>query len=342
MSGCCDNSIYIIRVPGTNGQILQGYMNEPTENPFVYLKSQPNFTNNCVTFIPPQDNAFDLGNLQGSFDGLGQQAWDYQLSTAFATCDGCTAENACTYQDFQVEGITYAGGVCTQSGFITTARVSGGIGTPSINDYVSLSNKGLAYSCWRIVTTHDTPEPVNETIDSWGVNCAFCALPTPTPTRTPTATPSVTPTISVTPSVTKSPTPTRTPTKTPTLTPSQSLSPVTISLNYTSSTCARGSANIYVNGTLQSSYTATGSGNDSTDSIQAYPGDTILYYVESQGVLGSGCQIYGETQGVGSITGQSVPSISANSGFTPPNDSESFTLGGNNITISYDFVPQAI
>jgi len=342
MSGCCDNSIYIIRVPGTNGQTLQGYMNSPTENPFVYLKSQPNFTSNCVTFIPAQDNAFDLGILQGSFDGIGQQAWDYQVSTAFASCDACTAENACTYQDFQVEGITYVNGVCTPSGFITTARVLGGIGTPAIGNYVSLSNKGLTYTCWLIQTNHDTPEPVSETIDAWGTSCAFCALPTPTPTRTPTATPSVTPTISVTPSVTKSPTPTRTPTKTPTPTPSQSLSPVTISLDYNSVTCSRGVANVYVNGTLQSSYTALGTGNDSTDTIQAYPGDTILYYGQATFVGGAGCQIYGSTGFSGGVTGQSVPGISRLSSQSPNTDSQSFTLGSNNITISYTYTVNPI
>lgn len=97
-----------------------------------------------------------------------------------------------------------------------------------------------------------------------------------------------------------------------------------------------------MNGVLQSSYQANGSGNDSEDSIQVSPGDTILYYIESQGVLGSGCQIYGETQGTGSVSGQSVPSISANSGLSPGNDSETFTMGSSNITISYNFVPQPL
>jgi len=317
-------------------------------NPSLYLENQTNFIDGCIGFIGPsyEGSVTDLGNKDGDFLADGGQPWT-TTDPLFARCSICEQAYPCVEYKFIIQEITYFDGNCTPGGTQASATlVSGFPSVPSIGEYCSITSKGGdAPACWQIIGLDESPEPATYEIDVVGPTCSFCALPTPTPSPTPTRTPTNTPppvSPTRTPTPTRTSTPTRTPTKTPTPTPSQSLSPVTISINYTSATCARGFANVYVNGTLQSSYTALGNGNDSSQSIQAYPGDTILYYIESQGVLGSGCQIYGETQGVGSVTGQSVSSISANSGFTPPSDSQSFTLGSSNITISYDFVPQAL
>ena len=183
-------------------------------------------------------------------------------------------------------------------------------------------------------------------------NCASCVeqnpcqnvSPTPGPsnTPTPTKTPTRTPTPTSTPSGTPSVTPTKTPTRTPTNTPSTSAQPKTITINYNSSTCSRGIARVYVNGVLESTYSALGTGNDSTDSITVFPGDTILYYGEATFVGGAGCQIYGSSAFVGEVTGQSVPNIFRVSDQSPNSDSETFTMGSNNITISYTFDPNPI
>ncbi len=134
-------------------------------------------------------------------------------------------------------------------------------------------------------------------------------------------------------------TPTRTPTSTPAVTPSPN--PLAITINYNSDSCARGGADVYVNGTLESSYSALSNGNDSTDTIYASPGDSITYDLEALFVTGSGCQTYGSTQANGSVSGQSVPSIVGVSDGTA-SDSETFTLGSNNITINYSFTPNPL
>ena len=143
------------------------------------------------------------------------------------------------------------------------------------------------------------------------------------------------------PSATPTVTPTRTPTRTPTVTPTSSPVPLEIIINYNSDTCARGNADVYVNGTLESSYSALGSGNDSTDTIYAYPGDSITYDIEATFLGGAGCQIYDSVQANGSVSGQSVPSIVGVSDGTQ-SDSETFTMGGSNITINYSFTPNPI
>ena len=345
-SACCDSHVYRINLTGAEWNAIINALEEG--NPSLYLENQTNFIDGCVGFIGPSygGTVTDLGNKDGDFLIDGGQPWT-TTDPLYARCSICEQSYPCVEYKFVIQEITYFDGNCTPGGTQATATLAPGFpSVPSIGEYCSITSKGGdAPACWQIIGLDESPEPATYEIDVVGPTCSFCALPTPTPSPTPTVTPSNTPaplSPTPTPTVTRSATPTRTPTKTPTPTPSTSVSPVTISLNYTSETCARGFANVYVNGVLQSSYTATGSGNDSTDSIQAYPGDTILYYIESQGVLSSGCQIYGETQGSASVVGQSVPSISANSGFTPPNDSESFTLGGNNISIGYNFVPQAL
>tara|TARA_R110000803_G_scaffold62977_1_gene123467 strand:- start:1166 stop:1771 length:606 start_codon:yes stop_codon:yes gene_type:complete len=163
--------------------------------------------------------------------------------------------------------------------------------------------------------------------------------PTPAPSNTPTPTP--TKTTTPTPTGTPASTPPVTPTKTPTNTPSTSAQPKTINLVYNSSTCGRGVADIFVNGVKESSYTALGTGNDSTDSITVFPGDTIIYYGEALFVGGAGCQIYGSSAFVGQVTGQSVPNITGLSTGTST-DSETFIMGSNNITINYTFDPNPI
>lgn len=314
-------------------------MSDPTENPVVFFRNQPNFTNNCITFVPQQDNAFDLGNIQGDFIGSGGEEWDYTLNAAYTSCDECTSQNPCTYQEFQIEGITYTNGVCTQSGFVTTARVQGGIGTPSIGDYVSITNKGAAYTCWLIIADHDTPEPVSETIDAWGTSCTFCALPTPTPTRTPTRTPTVTPTISVTPSVTKSPTPTRTPTKTPTVTPSQSIPVYTLTLNNgTADICADGRVQIIKNGSVVKTWsTSRGSGiTNPAGNVTFTANDTVILRADSDGAGGAGCFEYFDTRVTGFRNGSGVVVALQLSG-TNPND---YTIPNGNATISATFTSE--
>ena len=138
----------------------------------------------------------------------------------------------------------------------------------------------------------------------------------------------------VTPTPTSSPIP-------PSPTPTQTPSTIAITINYNSDTCARGGADVYVNGVLESSYSALGNGNDSTDTIYASPGDSITYDIEALFVGGSGCQIYGSVQANGSVSGQSVPSIVGVSDGTA-SDSETFTLGSSNITISYSFTPNPL
>ena len=343
-SACCDSYVYRIGLNGPEHASIMSALEEGS--PSLYLENQTGYINGCVGFIGPTysgDEFRDLGNKDGDWLADGGQPW-YANDPLFPRCNNCVQTYPCVEYKFRIGQINYVDGNCQPGASQATANLAPGLpAVPSIGDFVSLSSKGGDVApCWQIIGFDESPEPPLFSIDVFGTTCSFCALPTPTPSPTPTKTPTNTPTISLTPSVTRTVTPTRTPTKTPTVTPSTSVSLRTINLNYTSATCARGGANIYVNGVLQSSYTATGSGNDSTDSIQAVPGDTILFYIESQGVLGSGCQIYGETQGVASVTGQSVSSISANSGLSPGNASRTFTLGNNNITISYDFVPQPL
>ena len=310
----------------------------------LYLSNQTGILDTCVGFIGDNyggDNVTDLGIIDGTFSA-NEGPWT-PGGEIYGSCTNCLEFNPCVEYKFVLQQINYVDGNCQSGAQVVDALLGPGFSSvPSIGDYATVKE---TTGCWQIIGFSESPEPPSYTINVVGDTCSFCALPTPTPSATPTRTPTSTPapvSPTPTPSVTRSATPTKTPTKTPTPTPSTSAQPKTININYTSATCARGSADVYVNGTLRSSFTALGSGNDSTDSITAFPGDTIIYYVESQGVLGSGCQIYGETQGVGTVSGQSVPSISANSGFSPGNDSETFTMGSSNITISYDWVPQAL
>jgi hypothetical protein len=344
-SGCCDTPPRVYRIYLTQSEISS--IQEAVDGgrgASLYLEGQTGILDACVGFIGMNyggDNVTDLGLLDGTFNN-DEGIWS-PGGAIYQGCLECLSTNPCVEYKFILQSINYVDGNCQPGPTQATAILGSGFSSvPSIGDYCSVKEVS---GCWQISGIDESPEPPPYTIDVVGDTCSFCALPTPTPTSTPTRTPTGTPapaSPTPTPSVTRSATPTRTPTKTPTPTPSASPSPKIISINYTSATCARGSGSIYVNGVLQSSYQANGSGNDSTDSIQAFAGDTILFYIESQGVLGSGCQIYGETQGVASVTGQSVSSISANSGFSPGNASRSFTLGNNNITISYDFVPQAL
>ena len=344
-SGCCDDLVYRISINGDQfGAISQALEESRDGTASLYLSNQTGILDTCVGFIGDNyggDNVTDLGIIDGVFSA-NEGPWT-PGNSLYGDCTNCLEFNPCVEYKFVLQQINYVDGNCQSGAMIVDALLGSGFSSvPSIGDYATVKE---TTGCWQIIGFSESPEPPSYTINVVGDTCSFCALPTPTPSATPTKTPTSTPapvSPTPTPSVTRSATPTRTPTKTPTPTPSTSVSLRTINLNFTSASCARGSGSIYVNGVLQSSYQANGSGNDSTDSIQASPGDTILFYIESQGVLGSGCQIYGETQGVASVTGQSVSSISANSGLSPGNASRTFTLGNNNITISYDFVPQAL
>ena len=345
-SACCDSHVYRINLTGAEWNAIINALEEG--NPSLYLENQTNFIDGCVGFIGPSygGTVTDLGNKDGDFLIDGGQPWTAGDSL-YPACNDCLISYPCVEYKFIIQEITYFDGNCTPGGTQATATLVPGFpSVPSIGEYCSITSKGGdAPACWQIIGLDESPEPATYEIDVVGPTCSFCALPTPTPSPTPTRTPTNTPppvSPSPTPSVTRTVTPTRTPTKTPTPTPSQSLSPVTISLDYNSITCSRGVANVYVNGTLQSSYTALGTGNDSTDTIQAYPGDTILYYGEATFVGGAGCQIYGSTGFSAGVSGQSVPGISRISDQSPNSDSQSFTLGSNNITISYTFTPNPI
>jgi hypothetical protein len=111
----------------------------------------------------------------------------------------------------------------------------------------------------------------------------------------------------------------------------------TITINYNSVPCSRGTGTISVNGTTISSYSALGTGNDSQDIITVAVGDTITYSGEAIFVGGSGCQEYGSTAFVAGVVGQTVPSINRTSDMSPATDSETFTMGSSNITITYNF-----
>jgi hypothetical protein len=111
----------------------------------------------------------------------------------------------------------------------------------------------------------------------------------------------------------------------------------TITINYNSVPCSRGTGTISVNGTTISSYSALGTGNDSQDIITVAVGDTVTYSGEAIFVGGSGCQEYGSTAFVAGVVGQTVPSINRTSDMSPATDSETFTMGSSNITITYNF-----
>jgi hypothetical protein len=344
-SGCCDDLVYRIGLDGSQTLAITQALEESRDGTAsLYLSGQTGILDTCVGFIGTNyggDNVTDLGIIDGAFSS-DEGPWT-PGGRIYGNCTNCLQFNPCVEYKFVLQQINYVDGNCQSGAMVVDALLGPGFSSvPSLGDYATVKE---TTGCWQIIGFSESPEPPAYTINVVGDSCSFCALPTPTPSATPTRTPTGTPapaSPTPTPSVTRSATPTRTPTKTPTPTPSASPSLKTISISYISATCARGSGSIYVNGVLQSSYQANGSGNDSEDSIQAVPGDTILFYIESQGVLGSGCQIYGETQGVASVTGQSVSSISANSGLSPGNASRTFTLGNNNITISYDFVPNPL
>jgi hypothetical protein len=111
----------------------------------------------------------------------------------------------------------------------------------------------------------------------------------------------------------------------------------TITINYTSVPCSRGTGTISVNGTTISSYSALGTGNDSQDIITVAVGDTVTYSGQALFVAGSGCAEYGSTAFVAGVVGQTVPSINRTSDLSPATDSETFTMGSSNITITYNF-----
>jgi hypothetical protein len=111
----------------------------------------------------------------------------------------------------------------------------------------------------------------------------------------------------------------------------------TITINYNSVPCSRGTGTISVNGTTISSYSALGTGNDSQDIITVAVGDTVTYSGQALFVAGSGCAEYGSTAFVAGVVGQTVPSINRTSDLSPATDSETFTMGSSNITITYNF-----
>jgi len=165
---------------------------------------------------------------------------------------------------------------------------------------------------------------------------AVSNTPAPTQTKTPTRTPSPTPTR--TPAGTPASTPTRTPTKTPT--PTNSVCQSTISITYTSDSCSRGVARVYVNGTLASAFSALGNGNDSSQTITVYAGDSIQMYVEALFQGGAGCTIYGSTGVVGSQNG--VTRVNAYSDQSPNTDTYTYTMDCTNDTMLFHFSPEPI
>jgi len=174
-------------------------------------------------------------------------------------------------------------------------------------------------------------------------DCAACTrnypcvavsnTPAPTQTKTPTRTPSPTPTR--TPAATPGATPTRTPTKTPT--PTQSNCQSTISITYQNATCGRGTAKVYVNGVVASSWTSLSTAGTSTDTINVYAGDTITMYIEPLFVGSAGCQIYGSCGGTGSLNG--TTKVAA---INPSTDSHTYTMDCTNDTMYFFFEPNPI
>jgi hypothetical protein len=344
-SGCCDGVTYRMDVTGDLYGTILGALGENSGTLPLYLANQPGFLDGCITFFSYDggDSTY-VGQFEGQLSEKGGAPWEGGVRDLYANCADCISyTEPCPTYLFRLQGINYVDGNCFPSANEYAADLVSGVPVPSVGDYVTLTTKGLEDSCFQVVQQLEEGVAAYS-IDAVGSSCAFCALPTPTPTATPTRTPTGTPapaSPTPTPTVTRSATPTRTPTKTPTVTPSTSSSPKTINIVYNSDTCGRGSASVYVNGTLESSFSALGNGNDSTQSIQAYPGDTITYQVGATFVGGAGCQIYGSSAGVGAVSGQSVPSITSVSDDVT-SDSETFTLGNNNITISYSFAPNPI